>query len=74
MDTFTSESTTQRFSLLLSKKIFPTQNVLVVCSFDMKFTYVLSSWEGTTFKSKILKHVLTKNGDKLKIPKGMLIN
>ena len=40
----------------------------------MKFTYVLSGWEGTAFDSRILKHALTKNGDKLKIPRGMSIN
>ncbi|KAG6490386.1 hypothetical protein ZIOFF_051682 [Zingiber officinale] len=33
------------------RKDWPTTNVLVVCSFDLKFTYILSGWEGTASDS-----------------------
>ena len=41
--------------------------MLVACSFDLKFTYVLLGWEGTASNSRIIKSVLTRN-DNLKIP------
>ena len=43
--------------------------MLVACSFDLKFTYVLLGWEGTASDSRIIKSVLTRN-DNLKIPQG----
>ncbi|XP_028768055.1 uncharacterized protein LOC114725688 [Neltuma alba] len=51
------------------RKEFPTQNVLAACSFDLKFTYVLTGWEGTASDSRIIKNALTRE-DKLKIPEG----
>ncbi|XP_059629816.1 uncharacterized protein LOC132272739 [Cornus florida] len=52
------------------KKNYPTINVLAVCSFDMKFTYVLPGWEGTASNSRVLASALERNGDKLKLPQG----
>ena len=52
-----------------SRKSYTTQNVLVACSFDLKFTYVLPGWEGTASDSRIIKNALTRN-DNLKIPQG----
>ena len=51
------------------RKGYTTQNVLAACSFDLKFTYVLSGWEGTALDSRIIKNALTRN-DNLKIPQG----
>ncbi|GJR45075.1 Myb/SANT-like domain-containing protein [Tanacetum coccineum] len=51
------------------RKGYPTINVLVACTFDLKFTYVLSGWEGTTSDSRIVKDALTRD-DKLIIPNG----
>jgi len=42
---------------------------LAACNFDMKFTYVLTGWEGTTSDSRILKDVLSRE-DSLRIPEG----
>ncbi|GJV44509.1 putative nuclease HARBI1 [Tanacetum coccineum] len=47
-------------------KGYPTINVLVACTFDLKFTYVLSGWEGTKSDSRIIKDALTRD-DKLLI-------
>ncbi|GKB57233.1 Myb/SANT-like domain-containing protein [Tanacetum coccineum] len=49
------------------RKGYPAINVLVACTFDLKFTYVLSGWEGTTSDSRIVKYALTRY-DKLLIP------
>ena len=51
------------------RKGYTTQNVLVACSFDLKFTYVLPGWEGTASDSRIIKNALTRN-DNLKISQG----
>ncbi|GKA06427.1 putative nuclease HARBI1 [Tanacetum coccineum] len=49
------------------RKGYPTINVFVACTFDLKFTYVLSGWEGTASDSRIVKVALTRD-DKLIIP------
>ncbi|KAJ9707682.1 hypothetical protein PVL29_002637 [Vitis rotundifolia] len=52
------------------RKYYPTQNVLVTCSFDLKFTYVLPSWEGSASDLRILDYALTRDFDKLIVPQG----
>ncbi|CAJ2655852.1 unnamed protein product [Trifolium pratense] len=51
------------------RKEYTTQNVFAACSFDMKFTYVLSGWEGTASDSRILKDALSRE-DSLLILEG----
>lgn len=51
------------------RKGYPTQNVLAACTFDLKFTYILTGWEGTASDSRIIKNALIRE-DKLRIPKG----
>ncbi|XP_023765600.1 uncharacterized protein LOC111914097 [Lactuca sativa] len=51
------------------RKGYPTINVLVACSFDLKSMYVLTGWEGTASDSRILKNALNRD-DKLLIPNG----
>ncbi|RVW64362.1 hypothetical protein CK203_046994 [Vitis vinifera] len=50
------------------RKYYPTQNVLAACSFDLKFTYVLPGWEGSTSNSRILDNALMRDFDKLIVP------
>ncbi|XP_023746176.1 uncharacterized protein LOC111894331 [Lactuca sativa] len=50
------------------RKGYPVINVLAACSFDLKFTYVLTGWEGTASDSRIVKDTL-KRDDKLLIPR-----
>ena len=52
-----------------SRKDHPTQNVLATCTFDLKFTYVLTGWEGTASDSRIIKDALRRK-DNLKLPTG----
>lgn len=54
------------------RKDYPTQNVLAACSFDLKFTYVLTGWEGTASDSRIVKDALSRE-DRLIIPNGSYI-
>jgi len=37
-----------------------TQNVLAVCSFDMRFTYVLAGWEGSAHDGRVLQNAYEK--------------
>ncbi|XP_024030639.1 uncharacterized protein LOC112094304 [Morus notabilis] len=37
-----------------NKKGFFSQNVLGVCSFDMRFTYMLAGWEGSAHDARVL--------------------
>jgi len=43
--------------------------VFAACDFNMKFTYVLVGWEGTTSDSRILKDAFVRE-DPLVIPEG----
>ncbi|KAG8366070.1 hypothetical protein BUALT_Bualt17G0037700 [Buddleja alternifolia] len=52
------------------RKSDPTQNVLVACTFDLKFTYILPGWEGSASDSGILKDALTREHDRLFVPQG----
>ncbi|GJT39655.1 putative nuclease HARBI1 [Tanacetum coccineum] len=51
------------------RKGYPTISVLAACTFDLKFTYVLSGWEVTASDSRIIKDALTLE-DKLIILDG----
>ena len=51
------------------RKSYPSQNVLAVVDFDLRFTYVLAGWEGSPHDSLVLKDALTRPAG-LKIPEG----
>ena len=36
-----------------------SQNILVACLFDMKFTYMLNGWEGFVHDSRVLNDVIS---------------
>ena len=45
--------------------------MLAVVSFDLRFTYMLVSWEGSAHDSRILNDALSRPRG-LKIPKGII--
>lgn len=51
------------------QKLYPSQNVLAVVDFDLRFTYVLAGWEGSAHDSLVLNDALTRRAG-LKIPEG----
>lgn len=52
------------------RKSCPTQNVLAVIDFNLRFTYVLTGWERSAHDSLVLHDALScPNG--LKIPEGI---
>ena len=51
----------------------PTQNVLAVVRFDMRFSYVLAGWEGSANDCMVLHNALERpNG--LRVPSGNLFS
>ncbi|WVZ83569.1 hypothetical protein U9M48_030701 [Paspalum notatum var. saurae] len=51
------------------RKSYPTQNILAVVDFDLRFTYFLSGWEGSAHNSLVLQDAFScPNG--LKIPES----
>lgn len=56
-----------------NRKQLISQNVLLACTFDMKFTYVLAGWEGSVHDGRMLRNALTREGRKLTVPVGMLL-
>ena len=48
-----------------------TQNMLAAVDFDLKFTYVLAGWEGSTQDALILSNALER-ADGLRVPPGII--
>jgi hypothetical protein len=51
------------------RKNYPTQNVLTAVDFDLKFTYILAGWEGSTHDTTVLADALERH-DELRVPQG----
>ena len=51
------------------RKAFPTQNVMAAVDFDLRFTYVLAGWEGTTHDANVLADALGRERG-LQVPQG----
>ena len=50
-----------------NQKSYLSQNVLFTCDFDLKFTYMLSGWEGLATDAHVYDHATSKL---LHIPQG----
>lgn len=51
------------------RKYYPTQNVLAVVDFDLRFTRVLAGWEGSAHDALILADAIERD-DGLRVPLG----
>jgi hypothetical protein len=47
---------------------YTSQNVLAICDFGMRFTFVVAGWPGSAHDTRILKHALTNFGDEFPKP------
>jgi hypothetical protein len=51
---------------------YTSQNVLAICDFDMRFTFVVAGWPGSAHDTQVLNHALTKFADQFPVPpKGL---
>jgi hypothetical protein len=53
------------------RKSYTTQNVMAAVDFDLRFTFVLAGWEGTTHDALILRDALERENS-LRVPQGKL--
>ena len=44
----------------IGRKGYATQNIMVVCDFNMCFTFVWAGWEGTAHDTRILNEALQR--------------
>ncbi|KAL2486825.1 putative harbinger transposase-derived nuclease [Abeliophyllum distichum] len=47
-----------------------TQNVMLVCDFDMRFSFVYSGWEGTANDSRVFVDAVTRSSNNFPMPRG----
>ena len=47
---------------------YTTQNVLAICDFDMRFTFVVAGWPGSVHDMRVFKDAIDKYGDKFPHP------
>ncbi|KAK1618310.1 hypothetical protein QYE76_023827, partial [Lolium multiflorum] len=47
---------------------YPTQNIMAVCDFDMRFTSVVAGWPGSAHDTRIFKDTLVKYATKFAHP------
>jgi hypothetical protein len=47
---------------------YSTQNVLAICDFDMRFTFVVTGWPGSVHDMRVFNSAITKYGDKFPHP------
>ena len=46
----------------INRKGFHSQNILAACSFDMKFTYMLTGYEGSCHDARMLAEAIAFKG------------
>lgn len=47
---------------------YNTQNVLVVCDFDVRFTFVVAGWHGSVHEMRVFKNAIDNYGGKFPHP------
>ena len=51
------------------RKSYATENVMVTIDFNVRFTFVLAAWEGTTHDALVLRDALERENG-LRVPGG----
>jgi hypothetical protein len=51
-----------------ARKGFTSQNVLAICDFDMRFTFVVAGWPGSVHDMRVFSDAIDKYGDKFPHP------
>ena len=47
---------------------YTSQNVMAICDFDMRFTFVVAGWPGSVHDIRVFKDAIDKFGDKFPHP------
>jgi hypothetical protein len=59
---------TEKVVQYTGRKTYTTQNVLAVCDFDMRFTFVNAGWPGSVHDMRVFKSALDKFKQKFPFP------
>jgi hypothetical protein len=52
---------------------YTSQNVMAICDFDLRFTFIVVGWPGSVHDTRILNHSLVKHRHKFPFPpKGIM--
>jgi len=52
----------------LNRHNYTSQNVLAVCDFDIRFTFVLARWPGSVHDMRVFNDAMSRFGDKFPHP------
>lgn len=50
------------------RKGYTSQNVLAICDFNMRFTFVVAGWHGSVHDMRVFKDAVDKYGNKFLHP------
>jgi hypothetical protein len=53
------------------RKSYPTQNVMAAVDFNLRFTFVLTVWEGTAHDALVLRDALERENG-IRVPQGKI--
>jgi hypothetical protein len=53
------------------RKSYATQNVMAAIDFNLRFTFVLAGWKGTTHDALVLRDALERENG-LRVPEGKI--
>jgi hypothetical protein len=59
---------TEKVVQYTGRKGFTTQNVLAICNFDMRFTFVVARWPGSVHDKRVFNDALEKYKDRFPFP------
>jgi hypothetical protein len=59
---------TEKLVQYTGRKGITTQNVLVVCDFDMRFTFMVAGWPGSVHDMRVFNDIIEKYGDRFPHP------
>ena len=60
--------TTDKTMQHLNRHNYTSQNMLVVCDFNMRFTFVLAGWPGSVHDMRVFNDAMSRFGDKFPHP------
>jgi hypothetical protein len=47
---------------------YTSQNIITICDFDMRYTFVVAGWPSFAHDTRIINHALTNFGDEFPTP------
>ena len=58
--TFVWKKSMQTIEMVTGRHGYTSQNLLAICDFDLRFTFVVAGWAGSVHDNRILQHSMEK--------------